>query len=96
MIGKVRLLSNYEEIENYLKDVEEYGKDELLMLGKYSEPPTELYTKSEILFDVNDVYIAWIIEEDNIKMINIKMKDNDTWGFYYTDELWNKLMEHFK
>ncbi len=34
MIGKIKLLTNYEELNAYEDAIEQYGQEEALMLGK--------------------------------------------------------------
>ena len=95
MIGKVKLLSNFKELEAFNKDVEEHG-EEVFILGKYTEAPKEKYVFSEMLFDLESVVLAWIVIDEGDKLINIKMADGDVWTIYYDDIMWNTLKDYFK
>ena len=93
MIGKARLLDNYDEIAEYNDVIKEHGKEEAFTLGLYDKPPKEIYVESELLFKLNDVQNAWIVEG---KLINMKMEDGGVWTIYYTQEIWDKLKKHFE
>ena len=99
MIGKVKLLSNYKELEKYNRDIEEYGETEAFNLGLYSTPPKEVFVKNDFLFKMSDMKSVWIIidkEELTGKAINVKMEDDDIWTFGWDEKLWEKLETYFK
>ncbi len=95
MIGKVKLLSNYKELEEYNNVINEYGITEAFSLGKFDKPVQEKFMDSELLFNVKDISLSWIVNDDSHKMINIKLYNDDLWTLYHTEELWNKLKTHF-
>lgn len=95
MIAKVKLLANYDEISSYNAAVEEYGIDELKVLGKYTTPPIERFVKKDFLFHLKEVSFAWIVGDEN-ELINLKTDDGEIWSLYYDSELWDKLKEHFR
>ena len=59
---KVRLLSNYKEIEEYDAAIEQHGSfEEVFNLGLYTTPPKEMFVRSDFLFRVSDVMQSWLI-----------------------------------
>lgn len=93
MIATVKVLENFKEIEKYHNAIEEHGEVEAFNLGLFTSPPVEKFIKSEFIFDVTDVSVAWIFHDKGDKMINIQMINNNAWGLCYTDELWESLKE---
>jgi hypothetical protein len=92
MIGKVKLLSNYKELQEYDSVIAEYGEEEAFNLGKYTTPPVEKFIDSELLFREKDIQLAWVVTDDNgDKVINIQMYEADLWSLYHTNELWEEI-----
>jgi hypothetical protein len=77
MIGEVFVTDNIEEIEK----AEELG----------FEAPEPVYRKTEILFDIEGVYYAYINVDGNI---NINIHQN-VYTLDFNKEIWGQLKEKF-
>jgi len=96
MIGTVKILQNFREMDDYNEAIEEYGKEEAFNLGKFTTPPIEMFSKVEFIFDINDVGVAWIFVDNKEKLINMQMKNNNAWAVCWDEKLWEELKLHFK
>ena len=91
MIAKVKLLTNFKEMQEFHAAVQEHGMEEAFNLGFYTKPPTEKFVSKEFLFKMNDVETAWVVGDNN-ELINIKMNDAEIWSLEYNKNLWGILI----
>ena len=80
MKARVKIQTNYEEVER------------IKTLSIPSTPPEPIYKKTQFVFDIEDVKLAYITEEGSIFV-----KIIDEWfDVDYNEDVWNTICDKFK